>query len=106
MQIHTYAIDSGVDDLISTFPGQVRKLFFSPSGNSIAIALMSPEIQAAIMQSNKLIQSFAGWDVLGWASESEVILQKSVGAGYETDPSRELMAVGNIATGNIRQFYP
>jgi hypothetical protein len=111
-RIHTYAIETGVDDLISTIPEHIRNLFISPSGNSIAITHLwlaanpeTPEIeqssQVTIIQSKKLIRSFTGWNVLGWASESEVILVQNYGPGRI-----KLMAAGDIATGNIRQFYP
>jgi hypothetical protein len=96
-QIHTYTIDSGVDELISTFPGLADKVAFPPSGIRIAIGWSGEkQEQVEIVQSKKLIRVFAGWALLGWATENEVILS---GRG-------DLMAVGDIATGNIRQFYP
>jgi hypothetical protein len=108
--IHTYAIETGADDLISAFPGKVQNLFFSPSGNSITITLSGAKKQVAIMQSKKLIQSFTNWEAVGWASESEVILEKNIWGGSEAAPDsvtyRVLMTTGDIATGNIRQFYP
>jgi hypothetical protein len=109
-RIHIYAIETGADDLISAFPDLARNVFFSPSGNSIAIALISPNTQIVSVQSKKPIRSFAGWEAVGWASENEVILKKEVGEGNDgvTDSAAYsvLMAAGDIATGNIRQFYP
>jgi hypothetical protein len=100
-QIHTYTIESSVDDLISTFHGVADKVVFSPSGSTIAIGWFGEkQIQVEIMQSKKLIRSFSGWALLGWASESEVILLQDNGRGDM------VITVGDIATGNIRQFYP
>jgi hypothetical protein len=100
-QIHLYSIESGTDDLVATIPGWIGNMVFSPSGNSMAIALTGEKYQTAIMQSKKFVQSFYGWGIVGWAGESEVIL---VRRQNEYDPM--VLAVGDIATGAVRRFYP
>jgi hypothetical protein len=102
-QIHIYVIESGADDLVAIIPGWAEELHFSPSGNSIAMNLTVGEVaQVAIVQSKKLIQSFTGWVVHGWASETEVIISQD----NKQRRTGLMMAVGDIVTGNIRQFYP
>jgi hypothetical protein len=103
-QIHVYAIDSGADDLVATLPGGARWLCFSPSGNRIAIGRKGDQV--AIVQSKKLIQNFTGWDFQGWASETELILSQDYESQEYEKKRIKLMAVGDIATGKIRQFYP
>jgi hypothetical protein len=101
VRIHSHSLESGSDKLLATFPGKTNDIYFSPSGNCIAISFWGEKRQTAILQSGKPARSFEEWDVLGWKGEDEVVLVRN-----EWQKKRLLMAVGDIATGKIRQFYP
>jgi len=83
---------------------------FSPDGRQVIMncgealyvsSFDGRSLHIAIMLFGKIIQGFAGWDVLGWVSENEVILTQNAWRS-----NHAALATGDIASGAVRQFYP
>ncbi len=94
-------LKTGQNELCAEFKGRVDRLLISPDGSKTAIELCTarPQCQTAVIDRNTLVRKFSGWGLVGWRdSKSAVLADESI------FPKR--MALGDIETGEIHQFYP
>jgi hypothetical protein len=99
--IRRFDIKTGQDYLVAEFKGAINQIPISPDGNRIAVELETEfgKRQTIVMSKNSLICKFEGWGVIGWRNSNTAVL-----ADNNLFPTR--MALGDIATGRIQQFYP
>ena len=99
--VHRFDIKTGRDELFAEFRGVIDRLVISPGGNRIAFEHRTEfkQLQTVVIKGNSLVRKFEGWALMGWRDSDRVVL-----ADNNLFPKR--MALGNIATGQVRQFYP
>jgi hypothetical protein len=99
--IHRFEIKTSRDELYARFRGVIIRLVNSPDGNKIAFERRTEfnQLQTVVMTGNSLVRKFEGWALIGWRDSGRVVL-----ADNNLFPKR--MALGNIATGQVHQFYP
>jgi hypothetical protein len=99
--VHRFDIKTGRDELCAEFRGVIERLVNSPDGNRIAFEHRTEfdQLQTVVMKGNVPVGKFEGWALIGWRDSGRVVL-----ADNNLYPTR--MALGDIATGRIQQFYP
>jgi hypothetical protein len=99
--VRRFHINTGRDELCAEFRGVIHQPNFSPDGSQIAMERQTElrQIQTVVIIENSIIRTFEGWGLIGWRDSGRVVL-----ADNTLFPKR--MALGDIDTGQIQQFYP
>jgi hypothetical protein len=100
-QIHRRFLKTGRDELCGEFKGSAGRIFISPDGSKAAIELCTGvlQFQTVVLYGNAVVRRFEGWGLVGWRDSKRAVL-----ADNSTFPKR--MALADIETGIISQFYP
>ena len=72
-----------------------------PNGSRIAVELRTgfEQIQTVVISGKSIARKFEGWGIVGWRDANRLVLTND---RFHT----ERMALGDIDTGQIHQFYP
>jgi hypothetical protein len=99
--VHRFDIKSGRDELCAEFKGVIKRLVNSPDGSRTALEHRTEydQIQTIVIKGNSVVRRFEGWALIGWRDSGRVVL-----ADRNLFPKR--IALGDIDTGQIHQFYP
>jgi Tol biopolymer transport system component len=99
--VRLFHITTGQDELCAEFRGAIHQPIFSPDGSRIGVERQteSRQIQTVVINRNSIVHTFKDWGLIGWRDSKRIVL-----ADDSNVPKR--MALGDIDSGQIHQFYP